>query len=92
MLIIDDHTSHVCNEFISFTCKHKIVYLYLLLHLTYLLQPFDVDVFDLLKQNYKTLLAEKTQFTIYNFDKVDFIFVIQIAQQQHISTQNIQSE
>ena len=42
-------------------------------HSIHLLQPLDVGVFDPLKQNYKTLLAEKTQFTTYNIDKADFL-------------------
>ncbi len=36
----------------------------------------NVSVFDLLKQNYKNLLAEKTRFTTYKFYKVDVIFLI----------------
>ncbi len=58
---------------------------------THLLQPLDVGVFGLLKQNYRTLLAEKTRFTTYNIDKADFISLIQKARQQGITTRNIQS-
>lgn len=76
MLIIDDHVFHVSNKFIRFTYKHKIVNLYLFLHLTHLLQLLDVGVFSLLKQNYEPLLTKKTWFTDYNFDKADFIFLI----------------
>ena len=51
----------------------------------------DVKVFGPWKQNYKTLLAEKTRFTTYNINKADFISLIQKARQQGITTQNIQS-
>ncbi len=42
-----------------------------------------------MKQNYNTLLAEKTRFTTYNIDKADFISLIQKARQQGIPTRNI---
>lgn len=45
MLIIHDHIFYVTNKFIKFTQKHKIVYLCLSAHLTYLLQPFNISVF-----------------------------------------------
>lgn len=76
MLIVDRHTSYVSTKFIQFARKHKIVYLYLSTYFTHLLQPLDIAVFDLLRQNYKTLLAEKTQLITYNLDKADFISLI----------------
>ena len=91
MLIVDGHASHVSTEFIRFTREHKIICLCLSAHSTHLLQPLDVGVFDPLKQNYKTLLAEKTRFTTYNIDKADFISLIQKARQQGITARNIQS-
>ncbi len=86
MLIVDGYASHVSTEFIRFAQQHKIVCLCLPIHSTHLLQLLDVGVFGLLKQNYKTLLAEKTQFTTYNIDKADFIALIQKAQQRGITT------
>ena len=91
MLIVDGHASHVSTEFIRFAREHKIVCLCLPAHSTHLLQPLDVGVFGPLKQNYKTLLAEKTRFTTYNLDKADFISLIQKARQQGINSRNIQS-
>ena len=79
------------TEFIKFTQAHKIICLCLLPHLTHLLQPLDVSVFGLLKQNYKKLLAKKTRFSTYNFDKADFISLIQKARQNGITSRNIQS-
>ena len=64
---------------------------YVYQHTLHLLQPLDVGVFGPLKQNYKTLLAERTRFTTYNIDKADFISLIQKARQQGITTRNIQS-
>ena len=81
MLIVDGHASHVSTEFIRFAQEHKIVCLCLPAHSTHLLQPLDVGVFGPLKQNCKTLLAEKTRFTTYNIDKADSISLIQKAQQ-----------
>ena len=79
ILIIDGHSSHILAKFIQFTRKHKILCLCLLAHSIHLLQPLDIGVFNLLKQNYKTLLAKKIWFTTYNIDKADFIFLIQKA-------------
>ncbi len=90
ILIVDGHASHLSTEFIRFTQEHKIVCLCLPAHSTHLLKPPDVGVISLLKQNYKTLRAEKTQFTMYNIDKADFIFLIQKARQLGITTHNIQ--
>ena len=61
-----------------------------MLHLTHLLQSFDVSVFNLLKENYKKLLSEKTRFLTYNIDKTDFILLIQKARQHGITFRNIQ--
>ena len=91
MLIVDGHASHVLTEFIQFAREHKIVCLCLPAHSTHLLQPLDIGVFGPLKQNYKTLLVEKTRFTTYNIDKADFISLIQKARQQGITSRNIQS-
>lgn len=77
ILIVNRYIFYVLTEFIQFACKHKIVCLYLLAYYIHLLQPLDVDVFCLLKQIYKMLLAKKPRFTIYNFDKANFISLIQ---------------
>ena len=62
LLIVDDHASHVSTEFITFTQKHKIICLCLPPYLTYQLQPLDVSVFGLIKQNYKGSYLKKTVF------------------------------
>ena len=76
ILIIDRYISHVSTKFIQFMRKHKIVYLCLPTYSTHLLQALDLSLFSLLKQNYKTLPAEKTRFITYNIDKADFISLI----------------
>ena len=91
LLIVNGHASHVSNEFIKFIKAKKIIWICLPPHSTHLLQPLDVSVFGPLKQSYKKLLAEKTRFTTYNIDKVDFISLIQQARGQGISSRNIQS-
>ena len=90
MLIIDKYAFYLSTKFIQFAHEHKIVCLCLPTHSTHLLQSLDVGIFGPLKQNYKTLLAKKTGFTIYDIDKADFIFLIQKTQQQSITPQNIQ--
>ena len=90
-MIVDKHTSYILNKFIKFIKANKIICLCLSPHLTHLLHLLNVSVFGLLKQNYKKLLAEKTCFTTYNIDKVDFISLIQQSRQQGILSRNIQS-
>lgn len=51
ILIVDGHASYVSTKFICFVRKHKIVYLYLSVHFTHLLQLLNVGIFSLLKQN-----------------------------------------
>ncbi len=50
-----------------------------------------MNVFGLLKQNHKKLLAKKTKFSPYNINKADFISLIQKAKRQGISSRNIES-
>lgn len=50
------------------------------IHSKYLLKFFNINIFGFLKQNYKTLLAKITWFTTYNFNKANFIFLIQKIQ------------
>lgn len=84
MLVINVHASYISTEFLQITRKDKIVYLYLLAYSIDLLQTFYIDVFDFLKQNYKTLLSEKIRCITYNTNKADFIFFIQKTQLQFI--------
>ncbi len=66
------------------------VYLCLLAFFINLLHLFEIEVFSLLKHNYKMLLAQKIQFTTLNIDKTDFIILIQNLQQKVIIAQNTQ--
>ena len=90
-MIADGDASNRSIEFTKFTRAHKIICFSLLPHSTHLLQPVDVSIFGILKQNYKKLLAMKTRFSIYNVNKEDFILLIQKAGQYDISSRNIQS-
>ena len=81
LLFIDGNILHISNEFIKFNKANKIICKCLPIYSAYLLQPVHVHVFQLLKQNYKRLQDEKTRFTTYNIDKVDFISLIQQARQ-----------
>lgn len=61
-------------------------------HSTNLWQSLKVGRFGLLKQNYQKLLAEKTQFTMDNINKTDFISFIQKSQKQGILLFEIYSQ
>ena len=49
LLIYDDHENHIISRFLSHCLKHDIQVILLLPHTSHLLQPFDIDIFNLLK-------------------------------------------
>ena len=49
MLILDGHGSHLTMEFMDYCWDHKIVPFLLPPHLTHLLQPCDVGIFQPIK-------------------------------------------
>jgi len=51
---MDGHSSHINIEFIKFCWLKKIIPIYLLPHLTYLLQPLDLVIFLILKRLYSS--------------------------------------
>jgi hypothetical protein len=61
LLLFDGHGSYLIFQVVSFCRQHKIVLLYLPSHLTYILQPCDVDAFGPLAEAYRKVLLRKTK-------------------------------
>ena len=56
MLLLDGYTSYITFKAIRFCLLKKIVILYLLPYLTYILQPLDISVFIPLAIVYKNAI------------------------------------
>ena len=51
-LIFDEHNNHFTSQFNQFYTEYKVISLYMLLHLLYILQSFNVNCFLVLKHLY----------------------------------------
>jgi hypothetical protein len=62
MLILDGHGSHLTIEFMDYCWDNKIIPFLLPPHLTHLLQPCDVGIFQPMKRHHQNILAEQIRF------------------------------
>ena len=76
LLIIDGHGSHHTIEFISYCYENNIIQLSLPPHLTHILQPLDVAVFQPLKGYYAKALDVLVRDGCTNITKLEFLSVI----------------
>ena len=60
-------------------------------HLSYLLQPLDIDCFVTLKRLYGRLIENYIQLGIYHINKLDFITVYPTAYAEALTASNIYS-
>ena len=56
IIIYDGHLSHVGFPTLKHACENKVIILKLPPHTTYLLQPFNVSVFKMLKEKWGQIL------------------------------------
>lgn len=62
ILLMDGHRSHITVNFL-WTCKQNNIHpIFLPAHSSHVLQPLDLSVFSVLKQNYKKQIAELSYF------------------------------
>ena len=69
----DRHESHISSEFVICCIKHNIYLYFLLPHLSHLLQPLDVSVFDRLKKAISTCLDRLLRAGINRLEKGEWI-------------------
>lgn len=67
VLLLDSHTSHRTPEFTILAAEHNILIYAFPSHLTHILQPLDVGIF----QPYKHWHREAVHSAIRNLDRVD---------------------
>ena len=91
LLILDGHGSHHTIEFIKYCEKHEIVPFGLPPHLTHILQPLDVVVFQPLKHYYSKELDIMVRDGLTNISKIEFLQCIQQARRQAFKKATISS-
>ena len=73
LLILDGHESHYSAKFKEICLEYKIIILCMPLHLSHLLQPFNVGCFLLLKHAYSTEIMALACCSITHITKTDFL-------------------
>jgi len=68
ILIMDGHGSHLTIEFVEYCHSHKIIPFLLPPHLTHILQPLDIGVFQSYKHYHQELLEGSIRYAGVEFD------------------------
>ncbi|KID93241.1 transposase, partial [Metarhizium majus ARSEF 297] len=89
LLILDGHGSHHTLEFIQYCQKHNIVPFALPPHLTHILQPLDVVVFQPLKHYHAKALEMMVRDGVTSITKLEFLGCIQAVRKQAFKTSTI---
>ena len=77
LLILDGHGSHHTRQFIQYCDDHNIIPFGMPPHLTHLLQPLDVVVFQPLKHYHAKALEAMIRDGVTNISKVEFLSLIE---------------
>jgi len=77
MLIFDGHGSHLSQPFIDYCWEHRIQPFQLPPHITHLLQPLDVGVFQALKHSFKKEIRKEIFNGATKISKVNFFAFFQ---------------
>jgi hypothetical protein len=91
LLILDGHGSHHTIEFIEFCNKHNIIPFAMPPHLTHLLQPLDVVVFQPYKHYHSKALDLMVRDGVTNITKLEFLSCIQDVRKQAFKRTTIHS-
>ena len=91
LLIIDGHGSHHTKQFIQYCDDHGIIPFGLPPHLTHLLQPLDVVVFQPYKHYHAKALDIMVRDGLVNITKLEFLGCIQQVRKQAFKRETILS-
>ncbi|KAM9873287.1 transposase [Verticillium dahliae] len=91
LLLLDGHGSHHTKEFIQYCDDHQIIPFGLPPHLTHLLQPLDVVVFQPLKHYHAKALDVMVRDGLTNISKIEFLACIQGVRTQAFKKSTILS-
>jgi hypothetical protein len=76
ILIMDGHGSHLTCEFVDYCTANKISPFLLPPHLTHILQPLDIGVFQSYKHYHQELLEEAVRYAGLDFDCTEFLTLL----------------
>lgn len=82
LLIVDGHGSHHTKQFIGYCLENDIIPFGLPPHMTHLLQPLDVVVFQPLKHYYSKALDVMVRDGLVNITKREFLSMIEDVRRQ----------
>lgn len=91
LLILDGHGSHHTQDFIQYCDDHGIIPFGLPPHLTHILQPLDVVVFQPLKHYHAKALDLMVRDGLVNITKIEFLASIQGVRTQAFKESTIKS-
>jgi hypothetical protein len=89
LLIIDGYKSYYLIEFQDYYKENKIITLYILLHLSHLLQPLNVIPYSLLKRHYGDGISLLARSRIYYINKETFLLAFKAAFKKTFILENI---
>jgi hypothetical protein len=91
LLIMDGHGSHLTVDFIEYYDLHSIIPFLLPPHATHLLQPLDIGVFQSYKHYHQELLEENVHFGGIDFNRLEFLRILQKMRKLTFKSRVIQS-
>ena len=91
LLVLDGHGSYINPEFDQFCLDYQIIIIYMLAHLSHLLQPLDVGCFLALKQAYGHSVEQMMYHGVNHINKHEFLPLYIQARQLALYQNNIQA-
>ena len=91
MLIMDGYGSHLTIEFVDYCDKNKIIPFCLPAHLTHLLQPLDVVIFQPYKHYHAEAIDQAVRLSDAEFNKAEFLAAFQSFRAKAFKKSTLQS-
>jgi hypothetical protein len=91
LLIINSYKSYCLIEFQDYYKKNKIITLYMLLYLLYLLQPLNIVPYSLLKRHYSDRISLLARSRIHYINKETFLLAFKVAFKKTFTLENIRA-
>jgi len=89
MIVLDSHKSHLLAQFEEFYKKKNIIIFCLFTHSSHLIQPLDINCFNVLKQLYSKELEDFIKTYINYIIKTEFLFAFKTAHFKTMTAINI---
>ena len=86
ILVLDRYESHKSIVFQVYYKKNNIIYLYLLLYSSYLIQPLDINCFSNLKHSYNNQIDRFIKVYINYITKIEFFIIFKTVYKESITS------